>query len=98
MADTTDLSPEAGTELAAPPAPRPKAAPIESRFLFVDVAAMRAKQLRRGALVRLDDTDEEQADRAHRVQPFKSERVAMEEVRRNLVLYEVPETTKTPAE
>jgi hypothetical protein len=32
------------------------------------------------------------------VQPFKSERVAMEEVRRNLVLYEVPETTKTPAE
>ena len=98
MADTTDLSPEAGTELAAPPAPRPKAAPIESRFLFVDVAAMRAKQLRRGALVRLDDTDEEQADRAHRVQPFKSERVAMEEVRRNLVLYEVPETPKQSAE
>src|SRR5689334_6009202 len=98
MADTTDLTPEAGTDLAAPPAPRPKAAPIESRFLFVDVAAMRAKQLRRGALVRLDDTDEEQAERAHRVQPFKSERVAMEEVRRNLVLYEVPETTKTPTE
>ena len=98
MADTTDLNPEEGTELAAPPAPRPKAPPIESRFLFVDVAAMRAKQLRRGALVRLDDSDEEQADRAHRAQPFKSERVAMEEVRRNLVLYEVPETTKTPAE
>jgi DNA-directed RNA polymerase subunit K/omega len=98
MADTTDLTPEAGSEPAAAPAPRPKAAPIESRFLFVDVAAMRAKQLRRGALVRLDDTDDEQADRAHRAQPFKSERVAMEEVRRNLVLYEVPETTKTPAE
>jgi DNA-directed RNA polymerase subunit K/omega len=98
MVDTTDLTTEAGSEPAAAPAPRPKAAPIESRFLFVDVAAMRAKQLRRGALVRLDDTDDEQADRAHRAQPFKSERVAMEEVRRNLVLYEVPETTKPAAE
>ena len=99
MADTTDsTTPETGTELAAPPSPRPKSAPIESRFLFVDVAAMRAKQLRRGALVRLDETDEDQADRAHRAQPFKSERVAMEEVRRNLVLYEVPETAKTPSE
>jgi len=94
MAETTDLTPEPGSELAAPPAPRLKAAPIESRFLFVDVAAMRAKQLRRGATPRLDETDEEQAERAHRAQPFKSERVAMEEVRRNLVLYEVPETTK----
>ena len=98
MSDTTDLTPEAGSELAAPPAPRPKAPPIESRFLFVDVAAMRAKQLRRGALPRLDDTDEEQAERAHRAHPFKSERVAMEEVKRNLVLYEVPETTKPAAE
>jgi DNA-directed RNA polymerase subunit K/omega len=94
MADTADLTPEPGTELTAPPAPRPKAAPIESRFLFVDVAAMRAKQLRRGALPRLDAADEDQAERAHRALPFKSERVAMEEVRRNLVLYEVPQTKK----
>ena len=98
MAEPTDLTPEPGTELAAPPAPRPKAPPIESRFLFVDVAAMRAKQLRRGALPRLDEPDEEPVDRAHRVNPFKSERVAMEEVRRNLVLYEVPESTKPVAE
>jgi DNA-directed RNA polymerase subunit K/omega len=67
------------------PEPRPKAPPIESRFLFVDVAAMRAKQLRRGALPRLDDEQE-----THRPHPHKAERVAMEEVRRNLVLYEVP--------
>ena len=43
-----------------PEEPRPapaEGAPIESRFLFVDVAAMRAKQLRRGALPRLDDDD-----------------------------------------
>jgi DNA-directed RNA polymerase subunit K/omega len=98
MAETTDLTPEPGAEIAAPPVPRPKAPPIESRFLFVDVAAMRAKQLRRGALPRLAESEEEQAERAHRIQPFKSERVAMEEVRRNLVLYEVPETTKAAGE
>ena len=69
----------------APPAPRPKAPPIESRFLFVDVAAMRAKQLRRGALHRLDEDGE-----TARVMPHKAERVAMEEVKRGLVLYEVP--------
>ena len=96
MSETTDLTQDPGAEIAAPAAPRPKAPPIDSRFLFVDVAAMRAKQLRRGALPRLDDSDEDQAERAHRVPPFKSERVAMEEVRRNLVLYEVPEST-TPA-
>ena len=84
--DTPDLTTTVDSE--APPAPRPKAAPIESRFLFVDVAAMRAKQLRRGALPRLDDEPIE----APRVVPHKAERVAMEEVRRCLVLYDVPDT------
>jgi DNA-directed RNA polymerase omega subunit len=55
--------------------------PIESRFLFVDVAALRAKQLRRGAQPRLGE--EVQA-------PHKAERVAMEEVKRGLVYYDVP--------
>ena len=73
-------------------APRPKAPPIESRFLFVDIAAMRAKQLRRGALPRLDDDPSE----AHRAVPHKAERVAMEEVRRNLVLYDVPPSPGQP--
>lgn len=71
----------------APRAPRPKAPPIESRFLFVDVAAMRAKQLRRGALPRLDDNP--RSSEAHRPDPRKAERIAMEEVRRGLVLYDV---------
>ena len=73
---------------AEPVAPRPKAPPIESRFLFVDVAAMRAKQLKRGALLRLEDDAESVRNR-----PFKFERLAMEEVKRGLVLYEVPPTT-----
>ena len=73
-------------EAETPEAPRPKAPPIESRFLFVDVAAMRAKQLRRGARPRLDD-DVPETPRLH---PHKAERIAMEEVRHGLVLYELP--------
>ena len=49
----------------------------------MDVAALRAKQLRRGAHVRFDGPTEQQM-------PKKPERVAMEEVRRGLVEYEVP--------
>ena len=76
------------------PPPRPKAPLIESRFLFVDVAAMRAKQLRRGALPRLDD--DPGSSEAHRPDPHKAERIAMEEVRRGLVLYDVPATKQAP--
>ena len=58
------------------------APPIQSRFLFVDVAALRAKQLRRGARPRFDTADVLVA--------HKAERLAMEEVRRGLVYYDVP--------
>jgi DNA-directed RNA polymerase subunit K/omega len=64
-----------------------KAAPIESRFLYVDVAALRAKQLRRGARPRLDHA--EQPVPATKL--IKAERVAMEEVRQNLVGWDLPE-------
>jgi DNA-directed RNA polymerase omega subunit len=57
-----------------------RAALITSRFLFVDVAAQRAKQLRRGALARLERTGS----------PHKLERVAMEEVRTGLIEYSLP--------
>ena len=87
MTDTVDLT---GSEESEESAPVLKAPPIESRFLYVDVAAMRAKQLRRGARVRLADGDAE----PNRLPPHKAERVAMEEVRRGLVLYEVPSTDK----
>jgi DNA-directed RNA polymerase subunit K/omega len=59
-----------------------RAAPITSRFLFVDVAAQRAKQLRRGALPRLD--------RSVSHGPHKLERTAMEEVRSGLIQYTLP--------
>jgi DNA-directed RNA polymerase omega subunit len=77
------------------PSARPKAPPIDSRFLFVDVAAMRAKQLRRGALPRLDDESDQ--PETYRSNPHKAERIAMEEVRRGLVLYDVPETKQPEA-
>jgi DNA-directed RNA polymerase subunit K/omega len=67
-----------GPQIPAEPAP-----PITSRFLFVDVAALRAKQLRRGAHVRFRESDGV-------VPAHKAERVAMEEVRRGLVSYDVP--------
>ena len=92
MLETDDVL--ASETQAESSAPRPKAPPIESRFLYVDVAAMRAKQLRRGALPRLNADEDGDAPRAI---PFKAERVAMEEVRRGLVLYEVP-TTNRPGE
>ncbi len=61
-------------------------APIESRFLFVDVAALRAKQLRRGARPRLSALAEENETKS-----YKAERVAMDEVRNSLVEWQLPE-------
>ena len=92
MDDANDVLDPAVEPEEVPQGPRPKAAPIENRFLFVDIAAMRAKQLRRGALPRLDDDDEE--PEIQRPVPHKAERVAMEEVRRGLVLYDVPPVLK----
>ena len=70
---------EAGADSAAP-------APITSRFLFVDIAAQRAKQLRRGARPRLGSAGE----RPSSTPPHKLERVAMEEVRSGLIEYALP--------
>jgi len=83
--DATAL-PEGGDAAGAgePLEPIEPAEPIESRFLFVDVAAQRANQLRRGARIRIGHDDD-------RHLPHKLERVAMEEVRRQLVQYHVPD-------
>ena len=79
MEELTDIE---GMPDEVPALPSEPAPPIESRFLFVDVAALRAKQLRRGARPRF------QSD-----QPpppvFKPERVAMEEVDRGRLMREV---------
>jgi DNA-directed RNA polymerase omega subunit len=77
MAQTVDPQDQAD----ASPASATDTTPITSRFLFVDVAAQRAKQLRRGALARLERTS---------TTPHKLERIAMEEVRSGLIQYALP--------
>jgi DNA-directed RNA polymerase omega subunit len=80
MEDPNELiDQEPGPLVPAEPAP-----PIESRFLFVDVAALRAKQLRRGARLRFEPEPGVPLLK-------KPERMAMEEVRRGLVPYQVPD-------
>ena len=76
---------DASTEDA--PIIHPKASPIESRFLYVDVAALRAKQLRRGARPRLSQVEEN----VPVSKAVKAERVAMEEVKANLVQWDLPD-------
>ena len=78
MEDANELT----GHVQAPLIPSEPLPPIQSRFLFVDVAALRAKQLRRGARVRFEP------DLGSHL-PHKAERVAMEEVRRGLVIYSV---------
>jgi DNA-directed RNA polymerase subunit K/omega len=75
-------------ETSAPIEPAPL---ISNRFLFVDIAALRAKQLRRGARPRLDQRGHESHP-----QPHKAERVAMEEVRQRLVQYDLPPARPGP--
>jgi DNA-directed RNA polymerase subunit K/omega len=82
------------TETPEPAAPAQPTTPIRDRFLFVDVAALRAKQLRRGALSRLSSD----AENARLDTPIKPERIAMEEVRRGLVAYDVPAPKPAPVE
>jgi DNA-directed RNA polymerase subunit K/omega len=74
--------PEIQQQDDAPAIPQEPAPPITSRFLFVDVAALRAKQLRRGARLRIQNAEEHL--------PKKAERLAMEEVKRGLVSYDIP--------
>ena len=79
----TPTSEEPQPHADAPLLPTEPVPPIHSRFLFVDVAALRAKQLRRGARLRILSEEGPL--------PKKAERLAMEEVRRGLVMYNVPE-------
>ena len=79
MADADTTAPQPGTDTSS----AERAAPIDSRFLFVDVAAQRAKQLRRGVVPRVP--------REAGV-PRKLERLAMDEVRQGYILYTLPPT------
>ncbi len=76
------------TEQPSDARPKPSLSPLQSRFLFVDIAALRAKQLRRGATPRLPKGPEgEPVPTA----PRKPERIAMEEVRNGLITFDLPD-------
>ena len=105
MSDVDVQNNEAVEATPEPPAERPTGQPIESRFLFVDVAALRAKQLRRGAKSRLEPAGEPEAAAAvppaapasapapgaPAARKIKAERVAMQEVRQHLVEWQLPD-------
>ena len=71
-----------------PEPPKPNAPPIRSRFLFVDVAAQRAKQLRRGAQPRVNGPET----------IHKLERVAMKEVGEGYIEWNLPPYKGSPGE
>jgi DNA-directed RNA polymerase subunit K/omega len=90
--DETTLEQPSETADEEPAQPLEPAPPISSRFLFVNVAGQRARQLRRGAAPRLD------AEVLTLLESSKAERLAMEEVRRGLVYYDLPEWSPRQAE
>jgi len=102
MNDNTDSVQDGDTEpapvtqpVAMPRIPEEPVAPITSRFLFVDVASRRAKQLRRGALPRLEALRPD-PETGHRPETTsKLERIAMEEVEQGLVVYELIEESSS---
>ena len=85
LLNETTLEQPSGTAEEQPARPSEPAPPITSRFLFVNVAGQRARQLRRGAAPRLD------AEVLTRLESSKAEPLAMEEVRCGLVYYDLPE-------
>ena len=89
MDESAQPTEQAEADASAPLIPTEPVPPPSSRFLFVDVAALRAKQLRRGARLRITSETEHL--------PKKAERLAMEEVKRGLVVYDVPPSPQPPA-
>lgn len=105
MSDEQELSSSAvaeanegaeGTPESNPePVHRDPAPPVESRFMFVDIAAMRAKQLRRGALARVESRAESDGEEAPN---SKLERIAMQEIEEGLIIYQLPDENADDAE
>ncbi len=96
----TDVVTSAEAVVAVEPElePLPKIPPIQSRFLYVGVASRRAKQLRRGALPRLEHLRPDPDTGERPEMPPKLERVAMQEVQEGLIAYTLPEDKPPPLE
>ena len=64
---------------------------LESRFLYVGVVSRRVSQLRRGALSRLKELPHDSETSVSSQPKRKLERIAMKEVDKGLIVYELPE-------
>ena len=91
---TTPLNSQDQPEEASADEPKhQQATEIQSRFLYVDVAAQRAKQLRRGSIPRLSHLQAHPETGLRPDMPPKLERVAMDEVKAGLIEYELPDAS-----
>ena len=79
------------TEVSKTREPMP---PVESRFMFVDIAALRAKQLRNGARPRVDSLNRQDRAAESVQTPQKIERIAMREVEEGMIVYDLPSLEK----
>jgi DNA-directed RNA polymerase subunit K/omega len=75
-------------EPTAPPEPREPMPVIESRFMLVDLAALRTKQLRRGASPRVSEL--RPGDETGTSSKRKLERIAVAELDEGLIVYDLP--------
>lgn len=78
------------TELTEVSETREPMPPVESRFLFVDIAALRAKQLRNGSRPRVEPLNRQDSGVESDQLPQKLERIAMREVEEGLIVYNLP--------
>ena len=74
------------------PVKRQRMPKVESRFLFVDLASKRVKQLRRGALPRLSDLAPDPETGICPTPKNKLERIAMAEVEEGHIIFDAPDT------
>ena len=94
--DVDEVSPV--QPVAMPRIPEEMMPPITNRFLFVAVAAQRAKQLRRGALPRLEALRPDPTTGERPAVTSRLEKVAMDEGDEGLVVYEAPDSSTVEAE
>ena len=102
MSEQTEV-PEAQTALDVEPeveatADRRRMPKVESRFLYVDLASRRAKQLRLGALPRLTGLAPDPETGVRQTPVHKLERIAMSEVDEGLIIFELPEPKSSAKE
>ena len=67
--------------------------PVKSRFMLVDIASLRAKQLRRGALIRVPVPSKLEGTSDTPVK-LKLEGIAIREIEAGLIVYTIPDETE----